>query len=240
MTETPQKTGPSPGEVQELIREGQSLVYSLAAKISRSIPMRVELDDLIAYGELGLAEAARDFRPDQGVQFVTFAYYRVRGAIYDGLSKMSWVSRAHYKRMRYEQRANEVLAENAARGGAGEAATVADNGKWFAGVTEKLAIVHFASQADDGSGVRDSAIADPQARSAPSILAQREIGEKLHDLVGTLPRIEQMLIRKVYFEGATLQDAASQLGVSKSWASRIHAKALEQLGRALRRSGTLE
>ena len=59
----------------ELMEQGQPLVYSLAAKIHRSIPMRIDLDDLIAYGELGLAEAARDFDPEVGTRFTTFAYY---------------------------------------------------------------------------------------------------------------------------------------------------------------------
>ena len=43
----------------QLVQEGQPLVYSLAATIHRKIPVRVDLDDLIAYGEVGLAEAAR-------------------------------------------------------------------------------------------------------------------------------------------------------------------------------------
>jgi RNA polymerase sigma factor for flagellar operon FliA len=205
--------------------------------------MRVEMDDLIAYGELGLAEAARDYRPDLGVQFTSFAYYRVRGAIYDGLSKMSWISRARYKRLCFEQRANELLAHEAAECASSTAdsePSLEQNARWFRGLAEKLAVIHFASQSDDGSGVRDSTIEDPQARTAPAIVAQRELGEKLHHLVAGLPHAEQTLVRRIYFEGATLQEAANALGMSKSWASRLHAKALEQLGRALRRLGASE
>lgn len=225
---------------QELIEEGQGLVHSLAAKVFHQSPVRVEFDDLLAYGEIGLAEAARDYQPDMGVQFTTFAYYRVRGAIYDGLSKMSWVSRARFKRWKYEQQANHVLAHDAETSGERPAtASADDNARWFCGLTEKLAVVHFASQADDGSGIRDSSIADPQAQAAPAIVAQLEIGQRLRDLVDQLPRVDQMLIRKVYFEGATLQEAADMLGISKSWASRMHAKSLEQLGRSLRRLGEI-
>ena len=92
-----------------MISEGRALVRSLALRIYRGLPVKVDLEDLIAYGELGLAEAARDFDPDQGNQFSTFAYYRIRGAIYDGVAKMTWTSRARYRRMRYEQMANQVL-----------------------------------------------------------------------------------------------------------------------------------
>ncbi|MCC6510007.1 MAG: sigma-70 family RNA polymerase sigma factor, partial [Pirellulaceae bacterium] len=96
-------------KIDELIAEGQALVRSLALRIYRNVPVRVDLDDLIAYGEVGLAEAARDFQPDRGNQFSTYAYYRIRGAIYDGLAKMTWTSRARYRKMRYESMANDVL-----------------------------------------------------------------------------------------------------------------------------------
>ena len=69
------------------------------------------------------------------------------------------------------------------------------------------------------------------------MVAGREISEKLRQTVDQLPPAERRLIRTIYFEGATLQQAADQLGISKSWASRMHAKVLEQMARTLRRLG---
>jgi RNA polymerase sigma factor for flagellar operon FliA len=220
-------------KTQQLIDQGQGLVKSLAAKISRNIPVRVELDDLQAYGQVGLAEAARDFDPEQGVRFTTFAYYRVRGAIYDGLSKMSWTSRARYNRMRYEQMANEALQQAAEAGGDD---SLEGDASWLGGVTEKLAIVYLASSRDDDQepSIRDSA-------TSPSLLAaRREIGQKLRDLIEELPPAERRLIKTTYFDGLTLQEAANRLGISKSWASRVHAKTLETLARQLRRLGVAD
>jgi RNA polymerase sigma factor for flagellar operon FliA len=56
-------------------------------------------------------------------------------------------------------------------------------------------------------------------------------------MVDTLPSIEEKLIRQVYFDGATLQAAGDSLGISKSWASRVHARALEHLASSLRKLG---
>lgn len=223
---------------QSLIEEGQRLVQSLVTRIQRSIPMRVDRDDLVAYGEIGLAEAARDFDPEQGASFTTFAYYRVRGAIYDGLSKMSWTSRAHYKRLKYQQMSNEVLRLDAETNRS--SGSLEDEATWFRDVTQNLAVVYLASQSADEKGIRDSSIEDPRAASAAAIVAQQEIATKLHSLIRTLPRLEQNLIRMVYFEGATMQQAGQSLGISKSWASRLHAKSLEQLARELRRVGAWE
>jgi RNA polymerase sigma factor for flagellar operon FliA len=216
-----------------LIEEGQGLVMSLASRIHRSIPVRLDLDDLIAYGEVGLAEAAQKFDPGQGCQFTTFAYYRVRGAIYDGISKMSWTSRAQYRRFRFQQLANETLAEDAADQPIPEHPRLPDEARWFRRVTEKLAVIYLASQETEG----DAAGADFQdpRDSAAAVVAQREISERLHQLVNALPNLEAKLIETVYFEGASLQQAADHLGISKSWASRLHARALEQLARDLAR-----
>ena len=220
----------------ELIEQGQPLVYSLAAKIHRSIPVRVDLDDLIAYGELGLAEAARDFDPEVGARFTTFAYYRIRGAIYDGLSQMSWTSRARWRKLRYEQLANEALREDEANAGSRDG-SLQGQANWLSGITEKLAVIYLTTSGDDGKGIRDSSIPDPSASSAAGIVAQREIVERIHGLIEKLPREDARLIQMVYFDGTTLQEAADKLGVHKSSASRRHAKALETLAKALRRMG---
>ncbi len=217
----------------ELIEEGQPLVHSLVSKIRRSIPVRIELDDLIAYGEVGLAEAARDFDPDRGVLFTTFAYYRVRGAIYDGLSEMSWISRARYKRLCYDRMANETLRDMATSPGAG---STEQDAKWFGEITERLAVVYLIAHHEGAEGITDSSIEDTRAQAA-TIVAGKEIDTKLHELVDRLPSAEQRLIRKVYFEGDTLHKAAQVLGISKSWASRLHARSLEQLARWLRQLG---
>ena len=224
-------------QIQELIEQGQPLVVSLASRVRRNIPFRMDMDDLIAYGEVGLAEAARDFDPQQGTAFTTFAFYRVRGAIYDGLSKMSWTSRARYRRLRFQQMSNEYLSSQAIQYPDDATSTVESDAKWFRDTTEKLAVIFFSSNDDGQGGIRDSSIEDLNVPAAPSIVAQREIVAKLHELVDSLPNVEEKLIRKVYFEGATLQEAGNFLGISKSWASRLHAKALEHLARSLRRLG---
>lgn len=218
--------------VASLISEGRALVRSIALRIYRGLPVKVDLEDLIAYGELGLAEAARDFDPDQGNQFSTFAYYRIRGAIYDGVAKMTWTSRARYRRMRYEQMANQVLEreeERQSEEGSSDAVT------WFSRTTEQLAVVYLASGIDSEVDVMAEV---PDSQPTPVERALHvEANEKLRMLVKKLPLNEGRLIQMVYFEGYTLQDAAAILGFSKSWASRLHAKVLEDLARGMRQLG---
>ena len=219
-------------ELEDLIVEGQGLVRSLALKVFRSIPVQVDLDDLIAYGEVGLAEAARDFDASKGAQFCTFAYYRVRGAIYDGLAKMTWTSRARYRRLRYVRMADEALAAERDHGD-GDPASLQDSGNWFARVTEKLAVVYLASGGDES--MAQASNLEDHCDSPPQAMLHREASERLRELVARLDPVERRVIQAVYFEGYTLQEAANQVGISKSWASRLHAKILEQLAQKLRR-----
>lgn len=224
------------GTSQMLIEEGQALVRSLAMKISRSAGVRIDLEDLIAYGQIGLAEAARDYHPGRGTQFTSYAYHRIRGAIYDGISKISWTSRARYHRLRSEQLANEALREVNEATELAENETLAGAAQWFRGVTERLAVVFLSAQSDEDGTLAEAQFED-HAAAPPIEVASREIGQKLRELVGRLPPDEQGLIRAVYFEGATLQEAATALGISKSWASRLHAKTLTQLATMLRSIG---
>ena len=230
-----EKTSQRKKTAGDYMEEGQGLVHSLASRIHRNLPVKVDLDDLISYGQLGLAEAAREFDASRGAQFTTFAYYRIRGAIYDGVSKMSWTSRARLNRLRYLQRSQEVLQHEHESGGKRPGATLDEEAAWFSQVTEKLAVVYLASQTAGDEG--DQRPLDAPAKSVPNQVEVREINARLHSLIETLPLDARRLIRIIYFEGLTLTEAAQQLGISKSWASRVHARTLENLAQSLRRIG---
>ncbi len=206
-----------------LFEQGQPLVHSLALTILRRLPMRVELDDLIGYGQLGLAEATLHYEENPNTRFTTFAYYRIKGAIYDGVSKMSWTSRGRLNRMRYQHQGEQP----------GEAVGQLEP-HHAAGQLERVFLTSGHGPA--GAGGSDEVAED--ASPSPLMLAlNREIALKLREFVKALPRLPRILIESIYYEGTTLQDAAIRLGISKSWASRVHAQTLQQMALALRKLG---
>src|ERR1700745_3198115 len=89
-----------------LIEQHRPYVRVLAVEVAKGLPSHIELDELISCGNLGLVEAAERYEPRYGVTFQTFAYYRIKGAIYDGLRKMGPMSRTEYARSRFAARAN--------------------------------------------------------------------------------------------------------------------------------------
>ena len=225
---------------RELMEQCQGLVRSLALKIHRQVPPQVDLDDLIAYGQLGLAEAANEYDPDRGIQFSTYAYYRIRGQIFDGLSKMSWISRSRYNRIRKQQLAEQALAEDSLGDDAAATSQSAEeDSRWLSQLAKRLAVVYLSSRSAEDDASDDDPV-DSAAPTAEEVLQRRELHEKLKLLIEALPADAGQLIRATYFEDKTQQEAANELGVSKSWASRLHAKTLDRLARGLQQMGLVE
>jgi RNA polymerase sigma factor FliA len=216
---------------QELIASCQGLVRSVAWKIHCKLPKHVDLDDLVSYGQVGLAEAARDYEEGRG-HFTTFAYYRVRGAILDGLSKMRWFNQVDYHRGKYDELARDVLNPEE-EGRDNSSADLANDVRWLKNVSGALATVYMFCHCSDDQTDGANAVEDHNVSSPPATLLKQEIHDKLHQLVNALPADAATLIRAAYFEGLTLKEAGERIGVSKAWASRLHAKTLGQLARSL-------
>ncbi len=217
----------------KLIEGCQGLVRSLAWKVQRKLPPSVDLEDLIAFGQVGLVEAARDFDPRRGCKFITYAYYRIRGAIFDGLAKMSWFHPRDYHASRYERMADEVLRLAGNDGDDSPAATLEEDVKWLKAVTSSLLVVSLAGDRDAEDGERSLEPADESSPSPPAQVMEEEVREKLHQLIDALPADAGRLVRGVYYEGLTLKEAGACLGISKAWASRLHTKTLRRLAHSL-------
>jgi len=215
--------GASAKERQQLVDDNVAFVRAAAAKMKEGLPREVEFDDLVAYGMEGLLEAAERYQQRFGVAFTTFAWYRVRGAMFDGLRRMGYSMRTDAP-MRFEERANAYLAN----------------------LTDKSAGAGHAMPLDLDTEVRD--LADALAGVAAIYLStvdeagehpetaheQRERRAAVERAVKTLPEKERRLLELYYYQDRSLADAGAEMGLSKSWASRLHARAIELLAGALR------
>jgi RNA polymerase sigma factor for flagellar operon FliA len=220
-------------ERDRLVGQHQSLVQAIAAKLKRTLGRSIEFDDLIGYGQKGLLEAADRFDSTQGAAFSTFAYYRIRGAMLDGLRTMGWYSRGDYARYRAEERANEYLQNQAERdtagkeasgGGRPEAAAALES---IAQLLGGVATIHITSL-EAASRVADERLPAPDA----DIVRVQE-NARVRAALARLPEKERALIEMYYFGDKNLGEAGSALGLSKSWACRLHARAVDLLRTAL-------
>lgn len=208
----------------------QGMVRSIARRIQSRLPDNVSFDDLVAYGQLGLVQAAHSYDPGHAVAFQTFAWYRIRGSIYDGLSKMTWTSRAVRQRLKAERIAAEMQEQRviALHQDMQREASLAADAAWIVRSTEEITIVHLL--ADNGTGSQADQIADRQA-SPDEEVSQAELCGRLRELLERLPDSDRELLRLTYFEGLSITEASEKMGRSKSWGSRTHARILERLAR---------
>lgn len=217
---------------KELTEQYQPYVRSIAGKIKKTLSKDIEFDDLVSYGMLGLFEAADRFDAKFGANFMTFAYYRIRGAIYDGLRGMGWVSRTEYQRYRFEAQANAYLSsvnesqlatppiKKSAEDEVNELADV---------VTGLVTIYVTALDAMEGFQIKDDR--GPSVEESLEVFQARKL---VAEAVGKLPEQEKTLLQLYYYKEMSLEDVGKQLGLSKSWTSRLHTRAIEKLSRLLR------
>lgn len=210
---------------REFIAEYRPLVQSIAAKLRARYDLTNDLDDLMADGFRGLLEARDRYDPTRGIQFNTFAYYRIRGAILDGVRKNAYMSRRAYASLRAAEAALAVgeevgekrAADPAARGDAARTAeTLHDT------LTKLTAGFLLASVGQD-----------EETPTPEEVLLEDETRTRVRQALASLPEREFALVQGFYFEGRRFDEVADELGISKSWASRLHTKALERLREAL-------
>src|SRR5688572_19733629 len=154
---------------REFVAEHRPLVRGLAIRIKTQLELTTDTEDLIAYGFGGLLEARERFDPSRGVQFTTFAYYRIRGAILDGVRQMAYLPRRiHGKRKAAEaiDRAAEqtALARAATPEARNDAAATLDAIDDILGKASAAFVIAAVGQAkqETAPGADDSMISDEE------------------------------------------------------------------------------
>ncbi len=222
-------------DVLERFHGSLDLVDIVAKQLVRKLGSHSSLDELVSFGREGLLDAARRFDAERGVPFRAYANYRVKGAIIDGVRRQSALPRRVYERLRAVEAATHV-AEGAAEDTFGTASRGREQaqaalGQHLASVATAVAtgLLTQTAPGEDGelTGV------DP-SRSPEEATEQAELLKLVTDALATLPEQEALLVRRHYFEGERFDNVAAELGLSKSWASRLHTRAIERLTKRLR------
>jgi len=224
-------------EILARFHEHLDLVDMVARQLVRELGRSVELDDLRAMGHQGLLEAARRFDEGRGVSFRRFANYRVRGAMLDGVRKSAPLPRRAHERVRALEAAL-LVAEGACEDAAAPArplagAEVAENRltEHLADIATAIALGLLASTArgDEGEPTPVESAASPE-----EAFADAELRKLVVDALDDLPEDERALVRRHYLEGERFDHVAASLGLSKSWGSRLHTRAIARLTKRLK------
>ncbi len=225
-----------PPAVLERFNGNLDLVDVVARQLSRTLGRTLELQELVSYGREGLLDAARRFDASRGVPFRGYATFRVRGAIIDGVRSISQLPRRTHERLMALQAASrytEGAAEDTFAAGAAVAPAEASRllGEHLAGMAAALTmgLVVTAARGEEGELVGVSGDDSPE-----EAVARAHLRSTIRAAIEDLPDPEGVLVRRHYLDGDRFDHVAADLGLSKSWASRLHTRALQRLSKRLR------
>jgi RNA polymerase sigma factor FliA len=235
---TPGARAPDAPEVLERFQAQLELVDIVARQIGRTMGPVVELDDLRSFGREGLLDAARKFDSERGVPFRAYANFRVRGAIIDGVRSTAQLPRRAYERLNglsASLKVSEGAADDAFSAPANATRVQADQalGDHLAAMAAAitLGLIAPTSIGEEGERVQVSTAENPE-----DAVARAQLLTLVQEAIAALPEEEAALVRRHYLEGERFDHVAQSLGLSKSWASRLHTRAMQRLAKKLRGS----
>jgi RNA polymerase sigma factor for flagellar operon FliA len=229
---------------ETLFMEGLPTVRFIARRIHDRLPASVELEDLVSAGTIGLLDAIAKFDETQGVQFKTYAQFRVRGAILDSLREIDWASRALRKQARQiEQSISRLSCKLGRRPEEQEIAADLDlSVSQYQDLIRDLRGIEIGSlnsvESEDGDA-QDLSAAIPDFRPLPSqILEEKEQKALLARWIDELPERERQVLSLYYVEELPMKEIGKLLGVVESRVSQIHTTAVLRLRARANSGGT--
>jgi RNA polymerase sigma factor FliA len=223
-----------------LVQKYMPLVSYHVQRISVGLPKNVSRDDLRSLGMFGLYDALEKFDHSRDLKFDTYASFRIRGAIIDGLRKEDWLPRNTREKAKKIESTIERLEQR--HGGAASVSDIAKelgmteeeihsimNEQFFANV---LSMDDQPLDQDEREGatfiLKDEKVDLPEER-----LVKNELLDELSEMIETLSENEQLVISLFYKEELTLTEIGLVMKLSTSRISQIHSKALFKLRQAL-------
>ena len=198
----------------DLIESHIPYSHAIAAEMLKRFPRHVERREVEAAAELGLVQAANAYDSSRGIAFTTFAYYRIRGAVFDLLRQVARTDK-------FEMAGNEYMTDYSSAPPDPENRASYEEIKR---VTASIVTSYFLSL--------EALPQEPTANDDESPIdrmVREEQQKRIRSALATLPEKNRRVLECYYFEDLTLDEIGKRLGLSKSWVSRMHAKGLEML-----------
>jgi RNA polymerase sigma factor FliA len=224
-----------------IVLEHLPLVKAIAIRVHESLPVHVDLDDLIHAGVLGLFDSVTKYDATKNVAFHAYAKHRIKGAILDSLRQMDWASRDLRKRQKQVDAVTQDLSsrlgrtpdENEMAGQMGVSVA-----RWRQ-MQLQLRTVGLVAANPTNDPERDLTQEYPAAPAfqPDRICEQRQLQSTLARAMSCLPERYQKVVFLYYTNEMTMKEIGDLIGVNESRVSQIHKTALKKMAVALQSEG---
>ncbi|MER7761572.1 SigB/SigF/SigG family RNA polymerase sigma factor [Streptomyces sp. NPDC097619] len=229
-----------------LIEMNVSLVNYAARRFRRrTAQARVDLEDIVQVGTIGLIKAIDRFDPDRGVEFTTLALPFITGEIKRYFRDTTWS--VHVPRRLQELRSDLAKSQEALSDLFGRAPTVAELAEDL-GLSEEevregmVAANGYSSESLDAGSEnegQDGAVRAGRRTLTDTLGAvdpELELFEDCHTLAPLLARLgdrDRRILAMRFGEELTQAQIGAELGISQMQVSRVLARILTQLREGL-------
>ncbi|GLX68507.1 FliA/WhiG family RNA polymerase sigma factor [Paenibacillus glycanilyticus] len=224
---------------KRLIEQFLPLVDYVTNRMAIGLPKNVLKDDLASNGVMGLIDAIEKFDYCRGLQFETYASWRIRGSIIDGLRQGDWVPRSVREKAKRIEEAYQSLEQKYLRSVTD--AEISDylnvSEKDFTNMLHEIAITTVCSLEDpireEESETRLSLLIDERAKNPDHKAHEFFLKDSLISGIEKLTEKERTVISLFYYEELSLSEIAEVMSLSPSRISQLHSKAILRLRGAL-------
>lgn len=230
-TETP--PGAEKRLSDETIKKYLPMVRAIARRISTRLPRHYDIEDLVSDGIMGLMAASERFDPTRGVKFETFATYYIKGAILDNLPKLPTIPNKNKEAVVVEEEGTVDTDDDIES----DAALIVNK------VTQLTYSYILSLDAPTGRDTDEDYNLMSQLGKKDNTerdIEFEELQQLLRLTIEQLPPQEKATLRYYYFHKMSFNEIGQKLGLSESWVSRIHRRALEQLRHKLGKKKNLD
>ncbi|MDY6949934.1 MAG: RNA polymerase sigma factor FliA [Thermodesulfobacteriota bacterium] len=224
----------------DLITQHLPHVKRIVQRIAVHLPKSVDLDDLINAGVIGLIEAAQRYDSSRDNTFITYAAFRIKGAVLSELRSRDFLSKANRKKARELERAHFRLEQKAGREVQDQEVAEElglDLNEYHR--IKRLSSINFISFEEMGYTSRKEQesliryLVDGETTDALTLLQLNQTEETVAQAIGDLPEKEALVLSLYYWEELTMKEIGKVLGITESRVSQIHSQAVGRLRRKL-------
>jgi len=186
-------------------------------------------------GVIGLIDATEKYDSSKGTSFQSYARFRIKGSILDGLRHLDFLPRSVRRRRRELAEATQRVEQRV--GGAACEEDIAEamdlepaelrelmSKVQAASLTSVEEMTERGCEAELNRALGEAADLGPEAR-----LEQAELKSTLREAIESLPQKEALVLSLYYYEELTMREVGEVLGVTESRVSQLHSKALNRL-----------
>lgn len=245
-TRTKKLVPKDPAYRDQLITEYLPYVKRIVQRLAVHLPSTVDIDDLMNVGVIGLIQAVDRYDPRRDNKFMTYAIFRIKGAVLSELRARDFLSRSNRRKIRELESAYLRLEQKLGRE-ADDHEIAQELGVDLEQVyrTKQMSSISFISLEELGVSSRDEkekllSYLVNNEDDALSMTKLKELKEAMAQAIKQLPEKERLVISLYYLDELTMKETGKVLGITESRVSQIHSQAILHLRTKLRKQKLLE